>query len=142
MTPATIRKIHVAARQLGLDDDTRRDLQLVTTGKESLKDMTDAEGAKVLEALIARGFKPTKAKGRPSAARGDVRFAHVLWGKLHTAGAVQVKGAAGLNAFVRARFEKTWGAAVLDVDQMRDGRQVATLIEALKAMCERAGVGY
>ena len=142
MTPANIRKIHVAARQLGLDDDTRRDLQLVATGKESLKDMTDAEGAKVLEALVARGFKPAQSKGRAPAARGDVRFAHVLWGKLHVAGAVQVKGAAGLNAFVRARFEKTWGAAPLDIDQMRDGRQIATLLEALKGMCDRAGVQY
>lgn len=142
MTPANIRKIHVAARQLGLDDDTRRDLQLVATGKESLKDMTDAEGVKVLEALVARGFKPTQGKGRAAAARGDVRFAHVLWGKLHAAGAVQVKGALGLNAFVRARFEKTWGAVPLDVDQMRDARQIATLIEALKGMCDRAGVSF
>lgn len=142
MTPTTIRKIHVAARQLGLDDDTRRDLQLVATGKESLKDMSDAEGAKVLDALVARGFKPAKAKGRAPAARGDVRFAHVLWGKLHTAGAVQARGAVGLNAFLRSRFEKVWGAVPLDIDQMRDAKQIATIIEALKGMCDRAGVEY
>jgi hypothetical protein len=142
MNPVTIRKIHVAARQLGLDADTRRSLQLVATGKESLKDMTDADGAKVLDALVARGFKPSQGKGRPAAGRGDLRFAHVLWGKLHSAGAVQVKGAEGLNAFVRARFEKSWGAAPLDVDQMRDGRQIASVLQALEGMCDRAGVEY
>lgn len=30
------RMIHVGCRQLGLDDDTRRDLQLVATGKASM----------------------------------------------------------------------------------------------------------
>lgn len=143
MKPSTIRQIHVAARQLGLDDDTRRDLQLVATGKESLTEMTDAEGAKVIEALKARGFKPARsAKGRAPAKRGDTRFAHVLWGKLHAAGAVKVAGAEGLNAFVRARFEKSWGAAPLDVDQVQDGRQIAAVLQALKGMCDRAGVDY
>jgi hypothetical protein len=69
-----------------------------------------------------------------------VRFCHVLWGKLHQVGAVQVKGAAGLNAFIRARFEGKWGAAPIDIDAMQDHRQIAAVIEALKAMCARAGV--
>jgi hypothetical protein len=69
-----------------------------------------------------------------------VRFAHVLWGKLVRAGAVDKAGAAGLNAFIRARFENSWGAVPIDIDAMRDGRQIATVIEALKAMCARAGI--
>ncbi len=141
MRANTIRMIHVAARQLGLDEDTRRALQLAETGKASLATMTDAEGDKVLQALKQRGFKAA-SKARAAAPRGDIRFAHVLWGKLHAAEAVKVKGAAGLNAFVRARFEKAWGAVPLDVDQMRDGRQIAALLQALKGMCDRAKVEY
>jgi phage gp16-like protein len=141
---ALLKTIHVACRQLGLDEDTRRDLQLVATGKTSLKDMTAAEHQKVLDALKARGFAVSagakkKAFRRP-ATRGDVRFCHVLWGKLVKAGAVQVPGATGLNAFIRARFEKAWGAVPLDVDSMRDWQQIAAVIEALKGMCKRAGV--
>ncbi len=142
MTAALIRTIHVGCRQLGLDADTRRALQLRVVGKASLSDMTPAEQQKVLDALKAEGFKPTcgvKAK-RPTAARGDVRFCHVLWGKLHRAGAVDVAGANGLNAFVRARFEKAWGAAPIDIDQMRDWQQIAAIAEALKGMCKRAGI--
>jgi hypothetical protein len=139
-----IRMIFVAARQLGLDEETRRDLQLVATGKTSLTDMSDPEVAKVLTALKTKGFKSGRAggKGRAPAARGDIRFAHVLWGKLVAADAVQARGAVGLNAFVRARFEKVWGAAPLDIDQMRDAKQIATIIQALKGMCDRAGVEY
>lgn len=129
----------MACRQLGLDADTRHDLQLRVTGKASLTDMTPAEQERVLAELKARGFRAAPGK-RPAAKRGDVRFAHVLWGKLHRAGAVDQKGARGLNSFIRKRFEGAWGAAVLDVDQMRDPAQIATVIEALKAMCKRAGI--
>lgn len=139
---ALIKKVHVGCRALGIDGETRRDLQLQVTGKASITDMSDADLTLVLGVLKERGFTPSggAAPRRKAAARGDVRFCHVLWGKLHQAGAVQVKGAAGLNAFVRARFEGKWGAAVIDVDAMQDYRQIAAVIEALKAMCTRAGV--
>lgn len=140
----TIRLIHVAARELRLDEDTRHDLQLAAVGKASLTDMTDAELEKVVAALKTKGFSPANAargrKGRPPAKRGDTRFAHVMWGKLHRAGKVDKGGAAGLNAFIRVRFEKSWGAAPIDIDQMRDAGQIATVVEALKAMCRRAGI--
>ena len=49
MSAATqIRLIHVGCRSLGLDEDTRRDLQLVATGKSSLTAMNDRE----LEAVV------------------------------------------------------------------------------------------
>lgn len=145
MTGNTVLKsIHVAVRDLGMDNDTRRDLQLLVTGKDSLKAMTPAEHLAVLEALKARGFKPSAGKAsrthRRPATRGDIRFCHVLWGKMVRAGAVDLPGAAGLNAFIRARFEKAWGAVPFDIDGLRDWRQIATVIEALKAMCARAGI--
>lgn len=136
---ALVRTIHVACKQLGIDAETRHDLQQRVTGKASLSDMTSSEQEKVLAELKARGFRVAGGK-RPAARRGDVRFAHVLWGKLHRAGAVDKAGAIGLNAFVRARFAQAWGAAVLDIDQMRDPGQIAAVIEALKAMCTRAGI--
>jgi phage gp16-like protein len=143
MSHPQIKLIHVAARELGLDADTRHQLQLVTTGKESLAAMTPAELDKVVDALKARGFKPGRkvaTKGRKAAPRGDIRFVHVLWGKLVKVEAVDAPGAKGLNAFIRARFEAAWGAAPIDVDKMQDWKQIATVIEALKAMCARAGV--
>ena len=139
-----LKTIHVACRDLGMDNDTRRDLQVLVTGKDSLTAMTPAEHLAVLEALKQRGFKPSAGKAKSShrrpATRGDIRFCHVLWGKLVRAGAVDLPGAAGLNAFIRARFEKAWGAVPFDIDGLRDWKQIATVIEALKAMCGRAGI--
>jgi hypothetical protein len=151
MTALLIKKIHVGCRQLGIDEDTRRDLTLRVVGKDSLRACSAAELEAVVDELKAQGFKPeakagakSGAKGgrkfRPFASRGDVRFCHVLWAKLAQAEAVSVPGSEGLNAFVRARFEKSWGAVPIDVDQMRDWRQIAQVIEALKAMCLRAGI--
>jgi phage gp16-like protein len=145
MTANTVLKtIHVAVRDLGMDNDTRRDLQLLVTGKESLKEMTGAEQLAVLDALKERGFKPSVGKAsrthRRPATRGDIRFCHVLWGKLVKAGVVELPGAVGLNAFIRARFEKSWGAVPFDIDGLRDWKQIATVIEALKAMCARAEI--
>ena len=142
---AQIKLIHVACRALGLDQDTRRDLQLVTTGKDSLTAMTAPELEAVVAALKARGFKPSggnaaRKSHRAPASRGDTRFCHVLWGKLVRAGAVEQPGAAGLNGFIRRRFEAAWGSVPLDVDQMREHEQIITVIEALKAMCRRAGI--
>lgn len=142
MTALQIRTIHVACRDLQIDEDSRRALQLRLIGKASLSQMTEAELGRVIDALKQQGFTPsggTRAK-RQTASRGDLRFCHVLWGKLVKAGAVASPGAKGLNAFIRTRFEKAWGSVPIDIDQMRDAGQIATVIEALKAMCRRAGV--
>lgn len=140
---SALRKtIHVACRELGLDGEMRRDLQLLVTGKESMSDMTEGELHAVLEALKNRGFKPSgggRATRKP-ATRGDTRFCHVLWGKLAKARKVDLPGAAGLNAFVRERFGAAWGAAPIDIDSIHDWQKIATVLEALKAMCARAKI--
>lgn len=147
------RMIHVGCKQLGLDDDTRRDLQLVATGKASMAAMTETDLLKVVEALKQRGFSPTgnsyyagrKGKGAAKAparkaARADVRFIHVLWEKLGEAGALKRPDRAGLNAFIRSRFESKWAAVPIDVDTLQNAGQINAVIRALKDMCKRAGI--
>jgi phage gp16-like protein len=141
MTPARTlqRTIHVACRQLGLDEGARRAVQLTVTGKASLSDMTLAEMGAVLDRLKACGFKATGQK-RPAAPRADLRYVHVLWGLLAKGGAVRVPGRAGLNAFVRTRFEDKWQSVPIDVDALRDAGQINDVTRALKDMCRRAGI--
>lgn len=136
-----IRLARVGARELKLDDDTRRELQERVTGKASLADMSDREVEAVIGEMKRLGFRPKAGKNwRPASDRGDVRFAHKLWGLLYAAGKVEVRGAAGLNAFVRERFGAAWGAVPIDIDRIADPAKVATVIEALKAMCRRAQI--
>lgn len=138
------RLIHVGCRDLGIDADLRHDLQLVATGKASLADMTEAELERVVAALRERGFKPGfkgDAKGRRAPApRADLRYVHVLWGLLAEQGAVRVPGREGLNLFIQRRFAKSWGSVPIDIDALRNWRQIADLVDALKAWCEREGI--
>lgn len=146
------RMIHAGCRQLGLDDDTRRDLQLAVTGKASMSAMSDADLLQVVTALKQRGFNPTgnsyfsarkaafNGRSRQKASRADVRFIHVLWAQLGHAGALKRPDRAGLNAFIRARFEGKWAAVPIDVDALQDAGQINAVIRALKDMCKRAGV--
>ncbi len=138
------RMIHVGCKQLGMDDDTRRDLQLVATGKASMSDMCDADLRKVIDALKARGFKAGfkgKVNGRRAPApRADLRYVHVLWAKLGQAGALSRPGRDGLNAFLRSRFEKKWGSVPIDIDALREAGQINDVIRALKDWCQREGV--
>ena len=140
-----VRLVHVGCRELGLDDTTRRELQVIATGKASLREMDAEELDRVVDALKTRGFRPygdprRGGRGRPAAARPDIRYAPVLWRLLAQAGAVREPGPGGLNAFVRARFGAAWGHVPIDVDALRDERQIADLVEALKAMCRREGI--
>jgi len=140
MTTALIRKVHVGCRQLGLDTETRHDLQRQVTGKESLSAMTEAELKAVLKALENRGFKASKKGKHKGAPRADLRYVHKLWTLLGEAGALEQPGRAGLNAFIRARFGRHWGSVPADIDMLREWAQIADVIDALKAMCRRAGV--
>ncbi|MGC9368687.1 MAG: phage protein GemA/Gp16 family protein [Paracoccaceae bacterium] len=133
--------VFAACRQLGLDDEARRDLQVSVTGKASMRDMTEADLKLVVNRLKESGFDPDGGKRkRPRAPRADIRFCHVMWRLLHEAGAAKVKGPEGLNAFVRARFEKTWGYVPVDIDALREWSEIKDVVEALKDWCDREGI--
>lgn len=138
------RMIHVGCRDLGLDNDTRHGLQLSLTGKASMADMTEAELRAVVDGLKARGFnggfKGAKKAPYATASRADLRFIHVMWKLLGEAGALQKPGRAGLNAFVRSSFEGKWKSVPIDIDALREAGQIDDVVQALKAMCRRAGV--
>lgn len=59
-----LAKIHIGKKQLGLDEDTYRELLLRVTGKASAKDMTHEELLKVLAEMRSKGFTPRTADGR------------------------------------------------------------------------------
>lgn len=142
MTRQLQRLIHVGCRSLAMDQEDRRALQLSVTGKDSMTDMTEAELKAVLNRLKDGGFNPVQ-KGRsrhPAAPRADLRLVHVLWRRLGDAGELDRPGRGGLNAFVRRRFEGSWGSVPADIDMLRDGAQITAIIRALKDWCARAGI--
>lgn len=133
------RMIHLACRELGLDGEARRDLQLAVTGKASMTEMSEADLARLMDRLKADGFK-VAAKPRTRAPRPDLRYVHVLWGLLGSAGKLKKPGRTGLNAFVRSRFENKWQSVPIDIDALRDAGQINDVTRALKDWCHREGI--
>lgn len=140
MTAALIRKIHVGCRLLGIDQDTRHQMQLEVVGKDSLSDMTELELLRVIGALEQRGFSAPTAQKHKAAPRADLRLIHVIWKKLGHAGVLETPTRNGLNAFIRRKFGASWGSVPADVDMLRDHKKIDAVLQALKSWARREQV--
>jgi hypothetical protein len=125
-----IGAVHAAAKKQGIDEDTRREIyKLATDGKNSLTKMTLPEIGKVLDRLNAGN----KAAGLSQNARPHVGKVRALWWTLYWLGETESPNDSALDAFVRRQT----GISSL---RFLDPRRAPAVIEALKAMVERAGV--
>lgn len=134
-----IAKVKIAQKELRLDDAAYRAVLQRLTGKASASLCTAAELGRVLDEFKAKGWTPrtgpVKAPSKPAlrAAQHPVaRKARAMWISLHQLGVVRSADEAALEAFA---------ARQLGVDRLQwaDQAQGYRLIEALKAMAERAG---
>lgn len=71
-THAALAKIHIAKKELGLDDDTYRAMLHNVAGVTSSKDLDAAGAARVIDHLKRCGWQPkaSQAGKKPNAARG------------------------------------------------------------------------
>lgn len=122
-----IRLVHVAKRDLAMDDGDYRAL-LARIGKaESSADLGIPALRKVLEHMKRAGFqvRPKAPGGRAKAADGQSRKIRALWLDLHGRGAVRDPSEAALGAFVR----RMTGVEAL---QWLDSAKSSKVIEELK----------
>lgn len=118
--------IHVAKNELGLDDDTYRDMLRGLELPESTTKMTLPQLNKVLEHLKRSGFKVrSKPKDRPLADGDQAKMMRGLWLELHSLGYVQNSSETALTSWV-TRETKVAAIQWLTVEQAQ------TTIEKLK----------
>ena len=136
-----IRLIHVAKRDLSMDDDSYRATLLRIGKKASSADLTIPELEKVLEHLKRSGFKvrsksksapkPAQAKpSRPLAQDLESKKIRALWLFLHELGAVKNPSEEALAAYVKR-------IAGVDALQWISGQQAERLIETMKKWAMR-----
>lgn len=135
-----IRLIHVAKKDLQLDDETYRSILMRIGKKDSSSNLTVPELEKVLEYLKRSGFKvrskpkfDAKAKAKPSrplAQDLESKKVRALWLFLHQLGAVKNPSEEALAAYVKRMVG-------VDALQWISGKQAETLIEALKKWAMR-----
>lgn len=133
---SSIAAIHVAKRDLGLDEDTYRAKLANITGKTSVKDMTEAERQTVLTVFRSEGFKPKADRRANGRLKLSGRFAgklQALWIAGWNLGIFRSRDDAALEAFVK---RQTGLDAVRFCRDVNDARKA---IEALKAIIAREG---
>jgi len=135
-----IRLVHVAKRDLALDDETYRAMLMAVTGEASSADLTVPQLERVLDHMKRSGFtvrhKSPKDRPRDSAhppgglsrriaQDTQSRKIRALWLSLHDMGAVRNCSEAALGAYVR-RITRC------DALQWLDADQASHVIETLK----------
>lgn len=123
--------IHVAKKELRLDEDTYRAALEQVVGKSSAGECTDAELSRLADHFRRLGWAPKKAgpKRAPST-NPHVRKVWAVWGDLERSGALRHPGKAALYAFV----ERMTG--VTDPHWLSP-EQANQVVEGLKAWLRR-----
>lgn len=138
---ARLSKVHIAKKELALDDETYRALiGRLFSGKTSAADLSDPQLDALLEEFKRLGFKapkkaPKRAGKRPMADSAEAMKLRALWLSLYHLGAVRDPREEALAAYVK----RTTRVAALQWLRDADGMKA---IEGLKKMAERAGVDW
>ena len=125
-----LAQIHIAKKELGLDDDIYRDVLERVTGSRSSSGLSDPDRHKVIAEFKRMGWKGGSG-GRKRSSKAYVRKVFALWGELKREGIWRGDDVSSLRHFVTNMTgceDPEW----LTWPQARD------VIEALKKMKERA----
>lgn len=125
--------IHIAKKQLGMEDDAYRAVLWAIARVTSAGDLDSAGRKQLLEHMKKCGFKarpPKKAGGRDLEDDPQSKMILALWLELHNQGVVRDPSERALAAWIKRQ------AGVDAVRWLRPQQKVA-IIESLKAWAER-----
>lgn len=126
ITQGQMKKIHALAKEIGMDSDLLHEYVFMLTEKESLKDLSLSEAARVIDGM----------EGRKGYARGDRvswRQEHFIFILMRKLGWVTDKGEPDikrLNGFVKKQY------GIEDYRWMTRGI-ASKIIEVFKSLLER-----
>jgi phage gp16-like protein len=120
-----LARIHMAKKDLGMDDATYRGILRERYRRDSAAELTPSQAADLIALFRAKGWRPSSC-----GQRGLIR---VLWRRLEAAGAVPQADTKALDSFI-AHHSGRSGLNHLSV------HEASHLIEMLKKWLERAGI--
>ena len=88
-----LAKIHIAKKELGLDDATYRGVLWDRYHRESAAELSDSQAADLIDLFRQKGWRP--------ASGGQRGLIHVLWHRLEDAGRIEHPGEEALLAFLK-----------------------------------------
>lgn len=139
MNRAALAKIHIARKELGLDEPQYRATLSRVTGRSSASDLSERQLEAVLDEMGRLGWtpKPSRRDGAQARTAGlsgpYARKLRALWLVAYNLDLISDASDGAIIAFVKRQTglaHERW---------MRDGRDAAKVIEAIKAMLTRDG---
>ena len=130
---ALLAKVHIAAKQMGLDRDAYGDVLARVTGRRGAGTLDDGQLGAVLEEFKRLGWQgrvPRPLPGKPA-----VRMIYGLWKDLRPHLADPSKDA--LRAFVARQTVSALHPLGVGAPEFLDGKQASVVIEALKGWLAR-----
>jgi phage gp16-like protein len=124
---ARLAKVHVAKKQLALEDDSYRALLMRVTGKSSSADCTDAQLDAVLGEFARLGFTADKPRQPPSD-KAYVRMIYAIWKDLKPYLTDHSRRA--LQSFVKRQTD-------VDAPEFLNPEDANIVVEGLKAWLAR-----
>ena len=124
--------VHMAVKQLAIDDEDYREILRRVTGRGSAGDCTPAQLHRLITELERLGYRGKSGRDPTRAGHPVARKARALWLGLYALGVVHDPSERALEKF---------GKRQLGVDRLHwvDQSRAFPLIEALKARAEREG---
>ncbi|PLP96027.1 regulatory protein GemA [Pseudomonas sp. FFUP_PS_473] len=81
-----LSKIHIAKKDLGMDDDSYRAMLVRIAGKTSAKDLSPLQTANVLRELERLGWQPKRGRAKPKPAADRAKLVSKIEAQLADAG--------------------------------------------------------
>ncbi|MFZ5775088.1 MAG: phage protein GemA/Gp16 family protein [Thermodesulfobacteriota bacterium] len=141
---ADLAKIHIAKKELGMDDDAYRTMLHLHFGVESAKDLQPRQVTVLLNQFRAKGWKPRKTtvvkNGRTGAKRKRDNFIEIKPGPAarQQRYALALWNALGYDVDkLHARCKRQFG---VDRFEWLEDRDLFVLITDLRARCHDAGL--
>ena len=130
---AMLAKVHVARKQMGLDDGAYRAVLTRVVGRDSAKDCSGAELERVLGEFARLGWSPSRAARRDR--RPHVRKIYAIWGDLKPL--LDEADDEALRGFVRRQTRSAKNPDGVGAPEWLDGHEATKVIEGLKGWLER-----
>jgi hypothetical protein len=119
-----LAKIHIAKKELGLDDATYRGILWDRYHRESAAELSDSQTADLIELFRDKGWRPASKRQRG--------LILALWHQLEASGVIHHPGGQALTTFVEHAAGKR------DLRRLTV-REASRVIERLKKWQERVG---
>ena len=123
-----LAKVHIAKKQLAMDEDAYRAILKRVTGHGSSADCTDGQLDELLTEFKRLGFETTKPSNPPQAEKEYVRMIYALWGGLKPF--LRDSSRAALRSFVKKMTD-------IDKPEWLGPEDANDVIKGLKAWLQR-----